>query len=122
MVYVERRKGKDSFRMLADAILELHEMADFIGIPRSRFKASPPAIVQHYLLPAAVAKKALDTFGTPEFRTLLNESGLGNHPEMIRMMFRAGKAISEDKFVPAGSGSPKGAKDAANALYPNQQR
>ncbi len=70
----------------------------------------------------AVAKKALDTFGTPEFRTLLNESGLGNHPEMIRMMYRAGKAISEDKFVPAGSVSPKGAKDAANALYPNQQR
>lgn len=59
MVYVERRKGKDSFRMLADAILELHEMADFIGIPRSRFKPSPPAIVPHYLLPAAVAKKAV---------------------------------------------------------------
>ncbi len=70
----------------------------------------------------AVAKKALDTFGSPELRTLLNESGLGNHPEMIRLMFRAGQAISEDKFVPAGSGSPKGAKDAANALYPNQQR
>ncbi len=70
----------------------------------------------------AVAKKALDTFGTPELRTLLNESGLGNHPELIRLMFRAGKAISEDKFVPAGSGSPRGAKDAANALYPNQQR
>jgi hypothetical protein len=59
MVYVERRKGKDSFRMLADVILELHEMADFIGIPRSRFKASPPAIVPHYLLPAPAAKKAL---------------------------------------------------------------
>lgn len=70
----------------------------------------------------AVAKKALDTFGTPELRTLLNESGLGNHPEIIRAFFRAGKAISEDKFVTAGSGSPKGAKDAANALYPNQQR
>ncbi len=70
----------------------------------------------------AVAKKALDAFGTPELRTLLNESGLGNHPELIRLMYRAGKAISEDKFVPAGSGSPNGAKDAANALYPNQQR
>lgn len=70
----------------------------------------------------AVAKKALDTFGSPELRTLLNESGLGNHPELIRAFFRAGKAISEDKFVPATGGSPKGAKDAANALYPNQQR
>lgn len=70
----------------------------------------------------AVAQKALDTFGTPELRTLLNESGLGNHPEIIRAFFRAGKAISEDKFVPAGSGSPSGAKGLASALYPNQQR
>lgn len=70
----------------------------------------------------AVAKKALDTFGTPELRTLLNESGLGNHPEIIRAFFRAGKAISEDQFVTAGSGSPKGARGLADALYPNQQR
>jgi hypothetical protein len=42
----------------------------------------------------AIAKKGLDTFGTPELRTLLNESGLGNHPEIIRAFFRAGKAIS----------------------------
>ena len=69
----------------------------------------------------AVAKKALDTFGTPELRTLLNESGLGNHPELIRAFFRAGKAISEDKFVPATGDGPKGAKDPAKALYPNQQ-
>ena len=70
----------------------------------------------------AVAKKALDTFGSPELRTLLNESGLGNHPEIIRAFFKAGKAISEDKFVPATGGSPKGTKAAADALYPNQQR
>lgn len=69
----------------------------------------------------SVAKKALDQFGTPELRTLLNESGLGNHPEIIRAFFRAGKAISEDKFVPATGDGPKGAKDPAKALYPNQQ-
>jgi hypothetical protein len=70
----------------------------------------------------AVAKKALDTFGSPELRTLLNESGLGNHPEIIRAFYKAGKAISEDKFVPATGGSPRGTKAAADALYPNQQR
>lgn len=32
----------------------------------------------------SVAKRALDTFGTPELRSLLNDSGLGNHPELIR--------------------------------------
>lgn len=70
----------------------------------------------------SVAKKALDQFGTPELRTLLNESGLGNHPEIIRAFYRAGKAISEDRFVPAGNGGRTGSKaDPARSLYPNQQ-
>lgn len=75
----------------------------------------------------AVAKKALDSFGTPELRALLNESGLGNNPEVIRFMFRAGKAISEDTFVGnsvgAGnkSGGPQDFNAKANALYSNQQ-
>ena len=70
----------------------------------------------------AVAKKALDQFGTPELRTLLNESGLGNHPDVIRFMFRAGKAISEDRYVggdvgKGGKSQPKGFNDLAAALY-----
>jgi|688.fasta_scaffold273349_2 hypothetical protein len=73
----------------------------------------------------AVAKKALDQFGTPELRTLLNESGLGNHPDVIRFMYRAGKAISEDRYVGGdiGKGSksqPKGFNDLASALYESQ--
>lgn len=74
-----------------------------------------------------VAKKALDAFGTPELRALLNESGLGNHPEVIRMMVRAGKAISEDSYVGASQGagaakqSPKDFNGMASALYSNQQ-
>lgn len=66
----------------------------------------------------AVAVKAANAFGTPELRTLLNESGLGNHPEIIRFMFRTGKAISEDGFVPNGRNSV--ATDPAKRLFPNQ--
>ena len=51
-----------------------------------------------------VAKKALDTFATPELRALLDASGLGNHPEVIRVFYRAGKAISEDRFVAGQAG------------------
>lgn len=68
----------------------------------------------------AVARKAIDQFGTPELRVLLDQSGLGNHPELIRAFFRAGKAISEDKFVSSGTATPKGSRDAASVLYPNQ--
>lgn len=66
----------------------------------------------------ATAKKALDTFGTPEFRSLLDQSGLGNHPEVIRVFYRAGKAISEDKFVTGGVGQ-SGSTSVAARMYPN---
>jgi hypothetical protein len=71
-----------------------------------------------------VARKALESFGSPELRSLLNESGLGNHPEIIRFMVRAGRAISEDRFVgnsegaAPGRGAPKDFNAAASALYP----
>jgi hypothetical protein len=68
----------------------------------------------------AVAEKALKAFGTPELRELLNQSGLGNHPEIIRAFYRAGKSISVDSFVPGGVGGPAGSKDMSKALYPNQ--
>ena len=68
-----------------------------------------------------VAKKALDQFGTAELRSLLNESGLGNHPEVIRFMYRAGKAISEDRIVTGSAATaksgPKSFADLADALY-----
>ena len=73
------------------------------------------------------AKTALNTFGTESFKQLLSESGLGNHPEVIRFMYRAGKAISEDSYVGNSLGAnpkgdvPKDFNGIANALYSNQQ-
>ncbi|MFN3543729.1 MAG: hypothetical protein ACK4UX_02645 [Thiobacillus sp.] len=61
------------------------------------------------------AKKALDALATPELRTLLEESGLGNHPEVIRVFYRAGKAISEDRFV--GGQAGKTNQGDARRLY-----
>ena len=74
-----------------------------------------------------VAKSSLNAFGTDAFKSLLQESGLGNHPEVIRFMYRAGKAISEDSYVGnsqganAKGGVPKDFNGIANALYSNQQ-
>jgi len=74
----------------------------------------------------SVAKKALDAFGTPALQELLNQSKLGNHPEVIRFMYRAGKAISTDKYVGPSQGAgaarsmPKDMAGYSSALYPNQ--
>lgn len=67
------------------------------------------------------AKKALDAFGTPELKALLNESGFGNNPEVIRFMYRAGKAISEDKFVGGRQAAPGTNGSLADKLYSNQK-
>lgn len=68
----------------------------------------------------AVAKKALDAYGTPELRELLNTTGIGNHPELIRAFYKAGLTISEDKFVPGGTRPAARNTDHATALYGNK--
>ena len=62
-----------------------------------------------------LALKARDAFATPELRTLLESTGLGNNPEVIRFFFRAGKAISEDRFI-AGRNTATQPNDA-RSLY-----
>lgn len=49
-----------------------------------------------------IAKQAIDRFGSDEVKSLLNESGLGDHPAFVRTFFRIGKAISEDTILTGG--------------------
>jgi len=72
----------------------------------------------------ARAARALDALGFPKgsaFRTLLDESGLGNHPEMIRAFARVGRAVSEDRFERPGT--PSAARKTDEELfYPGMTR
>lgn len=65
----------------------------------------------------ATARKAIDAFGSPELKALLNDSGLGNHPDVIRFMVRAGATVSEDSFVSGNSGGGE-EKTVAQRMYP----
>jgi hypothetical protein len=65
----------------------------------------------------AIAGKAINAFATPELKALLDSTGIGNHPEMIRVFYRAGKAMSEDNLVPGGKG-PAATSSLADRLYP----
>ena len=47
----------------------------------------------------AVAISGYREFATPELRTILNASGLGNHPEVVRHLFRLGKTLQQDSGV-----------------------
>ncbi len=63
------------------------------------------------------AQKAVEQFGSPGLKEALEESGLGNHPELVRTFAMIGKAISEDGFIPGGKSS--GPRSAAEVMYPN---
>lgn len=64
-----------------------------------------------------IARKALDAFGTPELKDVLNMTGMGNHPAVVKAFYKIGKAISEDRFV---SGGVKSAEtDVAKRMFPS---
>jgi len=65
----------------------------------------------------AIAKGAMQAVANEKLQFLLNKTGLGDHPEMIRMFLKIAPAFTPDKFVPGGS-SPPGEKSAAKVLYP----
>lgn len=67
-----------------------------------------------------VAKNAVETFGTPELRALLNDTGLGNHPEIIRAFYRVGQKISGSNVIPGAAGTAPAS--VAATLYPNQAK
>lgn len=67
-----------------------------------------------------LAKKALDKFGTKEFREALEVTGMGNHPEIIRFLYKVGKTISEDS-ISSGRTTQSGNRDIAKILFPNQK-
>ena len=64
------------------------------------------------------ARKAIDTFGSDDLKGFLDETGLGNHPEMIRFAARVGAKISEDTLIPGGQGGGQ-SKSAADVLFDN---
>lgn len=73
----------------------------------------------------ALAKTALDRFGSDGLKSLLNETGLGNNPEVIRYFVNVGKQISEDTYVGKGSDMQGGNEkpltfdEAAQKMYGN---
>ncbi|ODP39262.1 hypothetical protein BFL28_10640 [Sphingomonas turrisvirgatae] len=69
-----------------------------------------------------LSAKALDALGYPKgspFRSFLTDSGLGNHPEMIRAMRKIGGMVSEDGDFPRGDMGAPVPKSREEILYPN---
>lgn len=71
---------------------------------------------------AKMAKAAgfISTFFSPTVAGLLNKTGLGNHPEFVRGMYRAGLAMGELSTPRGGPGGSGGKESISEILYPTK--
>lgn len=68
-----------------------------------------------------VAQRALAKFGSPELKELLDGTGLGNHPEVLRAFVKIGKLIGEDGGVGGGdSGADRSKLPMQERFYGNK--
>lgn len=64
----------------------------------------------------ALSSRVVDRFATEEFKKTLDLTGLGQHPEVVRVFARIGKAMSNDQLVlPGAQGAGK--KEMKDILY-----
>lgn len=70
----------------------------------------------------SVALRAFNTLaqGAPGLKAMVDELGIGNHPEFIRVFYRLGKNMREDTFELPGTG-PGGDKGIAQTLWPGMK-
>jgi hypothetical protein len=65
----------------------------------------------------AAARRAVKQFGSPELSALLEDSRLGNHPEVLRFLARAGRALGEDGTFLAGRAPGHRGATPAQSIY-----
>jgi len=83
-------------------------------------KADPElgATPEAFAVSVEKAQQALAKYG-PELKPLLDETGFGSHPAVIKMLARIGKASSEGSLVLGTGGQIKRAASDAQVLYPS---
>lgn len=65
---------------------------------------------------AEVARRVIDRYASQSLRDALNETGFGNHPELVRVFYRIGKEMANDETIL--SNAPQTSKrSAAEILY-----
>lgn len=64
----------------------------------------------------ATALKGLSAVADPEFRALMDQTGLGNHPAVIRAFLKVGQQIADTPVV-KGTPTNGAAKSLSSALY-----
>jgi hypothetical protein len=94
--------------------------ADLQNQWREKVKADPEIGGTNLVKTQAAIGKFLDTFGDEEARQVMDYTGAGNHPAIVRMLRKAGLVITEGQPV---SGAPGGTPQTlAEKLFPIERK
>lgn len=70
----------------------------------------------------SVCAKVINTYGSNKLREVFDQTGLGNHPEVVRFMLKAGENLKEDDLVdPVNLRPGQTQQDVLNKLYPTMK-
>lgn len=94
---------------------------DQIGAWEGELRADKEFGGEAYDANVATAIKGLEAVGSPELRQVLDQTGMGSHPEIVRAFKKVGELVADAPF--ATSAQPaQSAKSAASRMYPNMKQ
>jgi len=105
LIDFEIERSQKAQSQMADAYTE--RVSSWAEATKADKELGGEALSEHL----GLAKRAMDAFASPELAKLIDTPsaenpdglGLGNHPEVIRLFYRVGKAISESDLVTGDS-------------------
>jgi len=105
LIDFEMERSQKAQSQMADAYTE--RVSSWAEATKADKELGGEALNEHL----GLAKRAMDAFASPELAKLIDTPsaenpdglGLGNHPEVIRLFYRVGKAISESDLVTGDS-------------------
>jgi hypothetical protein len=122
-VLKELKIGQDGAQKLASLLVEdqIAKEKAYAEITEGWKQETIKTLGTDYQSKLASASKFIDKFGSDEVRKVLNDTGLGNHPQIVQMFINAGKHFGNDSFV-AGTTKKNAVTDPereARKMFPN---
>lgn len=69
----------------------------------------------------AIAQQAINQFGDPDLKQLMDDYGVGNHPAMLRTFVKIGKLLNEDKPGSSSGGASSKPLSRSEQMYPTSK-
>lgn len=101
------------------AVMQQH--ADQLGAWEAELKADKDFGGEAFDANVGLAIKGLDAVGSPALRQVLDQTGMGSHPEVVRAFKKVGELVADAPFATAAQPA-QSAKSLGERMYPNMKQ